>query len=161
MPDSNASRAPAGATAWDWRNRASAAAAAAVREVADARRRGVVGLVVGSVVAFGVYRFLHRPVLAVVVAGIALLLALLAFASPRTLYRTVLRVFDRFAHAVGILVTWLLMTLLVYLLFLPAGLILKAGRKLRIARRYDPSAPSYWSHAKRPPGTLESYRRQF
>jgi hypothetical protein len=161
MQDSSAPKAPAGATAWDWQNRAAAAAAAAVHEVAEARRRGIIGLVVGSAVAFGVYRVLHRPVVAAVVAGIALLLALLAFASPRTLYRAVLRGFDRFAHAVGTLVTWLLMTLLVYLLFFPAGLILKAGRKLGISTRYDPRAPSYWSRPKRPPGTLETYRRQF
>lgn len=164
MQDTTASTTKAAALVWDWRARLAGDAgrpAQAARDAAHARKRGVIGLLVGLAVAGVIYFFLHSPRMASVVAGISGLLALLALLFPLTLYRQVMKGLDLFAHGVGVVVTWLAMTLVYFLLFLPVGLLLRAGKKLGITRHYDPSAPSYWSPPKDRPATLDSYRRQF
>lgn len=160
-PEPNRSNPKAAALVWDWRDRAARQAGADAREAAGARKRGLIGLGVGLAVAALIYFFLHRPWIALVVAGIAALLALLALASPLKLYRRATRALDVFAYGVGAGVTWVLMTLLYFLLFLPVGLSLRARRKLGIAKRYDPKLASYWKEPKGRPETLDAYRRQF
>jgi hypothetical protein len=164
MQDTTASKPNASALAWDWRARLvgdAGRAAQAARDVAHARKRGAIGLVVGLAVAVGIFYFLHSPRMAAVVAGVSGLLALLALLFPLTLYRQVMRGLDRFAHGVGVAVTWASMTLVYFLLFLPVGLALRAGKKLGITRHFDPAADSYWSQPKERAATLDSYRRQF
>ena len=160
-PEPHRSNPNAAALVWDWRGRAARKAGADAREAAGARKRGLIGLGVGLAVASLIYFFLHQPRLALAVAGIAALLALLALVSPLKLYRQATRALDVFAHGVGAGVTWILMTLLYFLLFLPVGLLLRAGRKLGIAKHYDPKLGSYWKEPKTRPETLDAYRRQF
>lgn len=156
------------AVVWDWnrtgtgddqieakRNAADAADAANTA----ARKRGVIGGLVGLLIAAVVYHF-WRPGLAYVIAGISLALALLAIVAPPA-YRKVAGLLDRFGHAVGMAVTWLLMTLLYYALFLPVGLFLRARGKLAVTRHPDPRLASYWSSTEGKPWTAESYRKQF
>ena len=81
---------------------------------------------------------LHRPVAAEVIGAIASLVALAALASPLGLYKLLQRGLDVFAHAVGAAVTWVLMTLLFFVVFLPAGLILRRG-EARITRGRRPA----------------------
>ena len=152
--------AHAAGTVWQWRHREDGAAEARRRAAAAARRRGVVGLVVGLAVA-GVLAWLDHPTMALVVAGISTVLAAIALLSPLGLHPHVARLLERFGRLVGTAMTWLLMTLVYLLLFLPVGLVLRATGKLRLQKAYDGGRPSYWQPASARPLTLENYRRQF
>lgn len=151
------------AVVWDWnraatgddQNEAKRNAAANTA----ARKRGVIGGLIGLLIAALVYHF-WRPEAAYVIAGISLALALLALAAPPA-YRKVAGLLDRFGHAVGMGVTWLLMTLLYWLLFLPVGLLLRARGRLGVTRHPDPRLASYWKSLEGKPWTAESYRKQF
>ena len=151
------------AVVWDWRGGGEREESRRAREAAEIRRRGLIGLVVGLAVSALVFFLWKRPAPAAVIAAVALLLSLPGLVAPLTAGRSVGRALDRFAHAVGTGVTWVLMTILYYLLFLPVGLILRARGKLGITRAFDPRRPSYWTSVEerertRTPG---SYRRQF
>jgi hypothetical protein len=153
------------AVVWDWRDgdRGSREQIRRTREAAEIRKRGLIGGTVGLTVAALVFFLLKKPELAAVIAGIALLLSLPSLLAPLTAGKSVARALDRFAHFVGMGVTWVLMTLLYYLLFLPAGLVLRARGKLGISRGFDPRRPSYWNvvEERERARTPESYRRQF
>lgn len=150
------------ALVWNWRTGAAGAddyrspAAAAA-----ARRQGAIGGAVGLAVAAVFAWFLHRTGLAAAVAALSLAGALLALAAPLTLYRRLRGALDRLGHWVGTVVTWLLMTLLFYLLFLPVGLILRAMGKLDFTRFADAGVDSYWTATEGRVHSAESYRKQF
>jgi len=135
-----------------------AAAGRARRLRREGAVRGAVGLAAAALLA------LWKPPFAAVVAAIALVVLALALASPLGAYARLSGWIERFGHGVGTAVTWTLMPLLFYGLFLPVGLALRAGGKLRLTRSPDPSRPSYWSE---PPdgqgwgGGPERYRKQF
>ncbi len=148
------------AVAWDWFARIAREQEAPAREAAANRRKGAIGGVIGLAAALAVF-LLDRPVAAMVIAGIAVLIFLIAMASPLGLYKTLARGLDRFAHAVGAGVTWVLMTILYYLVFLPIGAFMRARRKLAISRGADPRLPSYWISTEERARTAESYRKQF
>jgi hypothetical protein len=132
------------------------------RAAAAARRQGAIGGGVGLAAAAALAFLLHRPGLATVVAAVSLAVALLAMAAPLTLYRRLRGWLDRLGHWVGSVVTWLLMTVLYYLLFLPAGLVLRASGKLSTFTRFaEPSRDSYWTATDRRTHTADSYRKQF
>jgi predicted membrane channel-forming protein YqfA (hemolysin III family) len=150
------------ALVWNWRRAAvgaddgcSPAAAAA------ARREGAVGAAVGLAVAAALAWLLHRPVSALVVAVLSLTVALLALAAPLTLYPRLRGALDRLGHWVSTGVTWLLMTVLFYLLFVPAGLIMRAMGKLAFSRFADPAVDTYWTPTDGRVHSAESYRKQF
>ncbi|HEX6898938.1 MAG TPA: hypothetical protein VF789_04460 [Thermoanaerobaculia bacterium] len=155
------SKAEASSVAWSWRDRAGQAERNRAREAASARVRGVVGGLIGLAVAALLYFYFRRPVPAAVVAAIAAVLTLIALVSPLGLHKKVTHVLQRFAHGVGATVTWTLMTLLYYVVFLPAGALLRAQRKLGITRHADRSLPTYWIPTRERARTPESYRRQF
>jgi hypothetical protein len=111
-------------------------------------------------VAALLYFVFHRPVAAAVVAAIAVLIILLALASPLGLYKGLTRALDRFAHAVGSGMTWVLMPVLFYVVFLPIGLLLRTRGKLAISKSADPRLSTYWKTPERE-RTPESYRKQF
>jgi hypothetical protein len=85
----------------------------------------------------------------------------LALAAPLTAYRRVTGWIDRFARGVGMVVTWVLMTVLYYVVFLPVGLFLRARGRLGITRGADPGRPTYWRPTADRVKTLDSYRKQF
>jgi hypothetical protein len=159
---SMSSREPSAPSAviWSWRDREAGAAQARGREASAARKRGLIGGAVGLAAAALIYFGWEKPVAAAVVAAIALVFTLLALLSPLGAHRTVTRALDRFAHAVGTGVTWVLMTALYYLLFLPLGLVLRARGRLGITRSFDPRRSTYWLAHERA-STLDSYRKQF
>ncbi|MBV8202827.1 MAG: hypothetical protein JOZ15_19600 [Acidobacteria bacterium] len=144
----------------NWRE-AAAGDAREAREAAAARRQGAIGGAVGLAVAAALAFLLHRAGVAVAVAAASLAVAALALAAPLTLYRRLRGALDRFAGWVGTAVTWLLMTLLFYLLFLPAGLILRATGKLTFTRFADPTLATYWTATEDRVHGAESYRKQF
>ena len=146
------------AMAWNWRQ-AGGNEEPEIQKNAAARRRGLIGGAVGLLIAALVY-FFWRPNLGYVIAGVSVALALLALAAPAA-YRKVAGLLDRFGHAVGMAVTWLLMTVLYYVLFFPVGLLLRAQKKLAVTQHPDRRLPTYWSSTEGKPWTAESYRKQF
>src|SRR5258706_4818370 len=153
-------RPQASAVAWSWRDRAAKATDSVAREARSLRIRGVVGGAVGLAFAALLYFVGHKVRTAEVVAGIAIVLALLAVAAPLTGFKKVNHVLEVFARGVATGVTWILMTILFYVVFLPIGLVLRAGHKLGITKGADRRLPSYWISTDRET-PLESYRRQF
>lgn len=148
------------AVAWSWRKSAGPGDSRA-REAAAARTRGAIGGAVGLSAAAAVYYFFEKPVAAAVIAGIAILIALTAFLFPLTLYKQLNHGLQAFARAVGTAVTWVLMTALFYLLFLPVGLVLRARGRLGITRGADPKLSTYWTPTDGRARTPGSYRKQF
>lgn len=149
------------AVAWDWQKSAAGPGDDRAREAAAARKRGAIGGLIGLSAAAMVYFFLEKPVAAAVIAGITAGIALVAFLFPLTLHRKLNHGLQLFAHAVGSGLTWVLMTVLFYLLFLPVGLFLRTRGKLAITRGADPKLPTYWTSTESRPRNPESYRRQF
>lgn len=156
--------APAPAAAWPaWRAAAPVDAAA---EAASRRRglrrgafvRAAIGLAIAALLA------LWKPLFGAVVAAIALVLLAVALAAPGA-YARLAGGLERFGVWVGRAMTWLLMPLLFYLLFLPVGWALRTAGKLRITRGADPSRATYWDTPEPGQGWggrgAESYRRQF
>jgi len=131
------------------------------REAHAARRQGSIGGAVGLTVAAVLQFWLHRQTFAEVVAGIALLTTLAAWISPRGLYRGLTRALDVFAHAVGTVVTWVLMVILYVLLFVPVGLVLRWTGKIALRAPADPKARSYWTVLEPGPVDAASYGKQF
>lgn len=153
--------AQASSIAWSWRDRAARAEAARAREASANRTKGLIGGAIGLAVAALLYFVFHKERTAEVIAVVAILVALTALASPLGAYKTLSRWLDRFAHAVGAAVTWVLMTVLFYLVFLPAGLFLR--RKLAVTKGADRRLPTYWiaTEERERARTPESYRKQF
>lgn len=155
------------AVVWDWRRSGAAedrAAQARDQEAAAARRRGLIGAAVGFTVAALFYFVLEWRIMAAVVAAVTFLLTVLALAAPLTAYKRVTGWLDRFAHAVGVAVTWVLMTVLYYVVFLPVGLFLRLRGRLGITHGPEPGRPTYWRATAESAGrakTLDSYRKQF
>jgi hypothetical protein len=152
-----------GAAAWGWQRGGAAGSGQAerAREAAAARRQGLIGGAIGLAAAAVFALVLHRPVLAAVVAAIALASAVAAAAAPLTLYRRLARVFELLGLAAGTALTWVLMTILYYLLFLPVGLVMRAAGKLTFTRFRNPRAASYWTTTDGRTRSAESYRHQF
>jgi hypothetical protein len=148
------------AVVWNWRRGTADEAAARAGEAAAARKRGLIGLGVGLLVA-ALFAWRGRPVAAAVVAAVALAVAAVALAAPLTLFKRLSAALDAFARGVGTAVTWALMALLYYLAFLPLGLLLRATGKLAITRSFDRSRPSYWTATGDRARGAESYRKQF
>jgi hypothetical protein len=152
------------APVWDWRRMETAGGASVerrAREAAAARRQGAIGAAVGLVVAAALAFLLHRRGPAAVVAALSVLVALVALAAPLTLYRRLRDGLDVLGHWVATAVTWVLMTVLFFLLFLPVGLVMRATGKLTFTRFADPSLGTYWTATEKRPHTADSYRKQF
>jgi hypothetical protein len=155
------------APVWDWRRIEAAGGTPAgamgkrAREAAAARRQGAIGGAVGLAVAAALAFLLHRRGPGMVVAALSLLIALLALAAPLTLYRRLAAALDRLGSWVAAAVTWLLMTVLFFLLFLPVGLVMRATGKLTFTRFADPSLGTYWTATDQRPHPADSYRKQF
>jgi predicted membrane channel-forming protein YqfA (hemolysin III family) len=149
------------ALVWNWRAKARAGDSRSPAAAAAARRQGAIGAAVGLGVAAVFAWLLHRPVPALVVAALSLTIALLALAAPLTLYRRLRGALDRGGHWVGTGVTWVLMTVLFYLLFVPAGLIMRGMGKLAFTRFADPALDTYWTPTEGRVHSSESYRKQF
>ena len=145
---------PASAVIWTWRPAPTDPVAARRTRLGVFVRSGI-GLVLAALLA------LWKPVLGAVAAGLALFFLTLALASPRGLYPWVERGLAAFARAVGLAVTWITLTLVHVLVFLPLGLLLRTTGRLRITRSPDPGAASYWRPADRQGGRAQRYERQF
>jgi hypothetical protein len=137
------------------------ARAARLEQAAAARRQGWIGGAVGLAVAAVFALLLHRRGAGAVVASVSVLITVIALAAPLTLFRRLRALMELFGHAVGTAVTWVLMTVLFYLLFLPVGLLLRATGKLGFTRFADPRRSSYWTTTGASARAAASYRKQF
>src|SRR5262245_40670692 len=140
MRGARAGRPEAAAAIWSWRERASATAP---DRAAGARRRGSLQALATAAAGAALLALGSRGV-AVAILGFAALLLVAALASPGGLYAGLLRLFAATGRVVGRLLTLLLLVPLFYAFFLPFGLLLRRGRKDRLARRFEPGAASYW-----------------
>lgn len=148
-------------TVWDWHAAGSGEGTEDERRrrAAAARREGLWRAAVG--VAAGGLVWLWKPVLGAVVLAVTLALLLIALASPLGAYRAIAVGLRRFGHAVGLAMTWVLMTLIFYLLFFPVGLVLRGLGRLGLTFGAEPGRASYWEPVAWERVTGETYRRQF
>lgn len=92
--------------------------------------------------------------------GIAVVLFFWGILSPRTL-RPVYRVWSVFSHALGWVLTTLVMFLVYVIGFITIGLILRLFRVDPLNRRLDPQAESYWNPRSEREFDKSHYERQF
>ncbi|MEM7051930.1 MAG: hypothetical protein AAF604_19845 [Acidobacteriota bacterium] len=153
MPETSP-QSPVSAVVWNWRH-----PAPPERSEHNLRREGIVRAVIGFAVAALI--FLWKPVFGMVVAGITATLLLLALVAPNTAYRAVSHGLAVFAQWVAQAVTWILMTLLYYLMVTPAGFLLRVTGGSRITHGADAERTSYWETTEQAEASLDPYRRQF
>jgi hypothetical protein len=144
-------RPEAAAAIWVWRDRESDERA----RLAKLRRGGVIRAVVAGLAA-GVLFAIERPIVASVAIGIGTLTLLLALASPGGAYAALSRGVDRVGALIGALLTWVLLTPVFFLFFVPFGLLMRRGARDRLRRRFERERASYWTkRAPDRPGSLE------
>ena len=147
------------AAAAAWPRGGAESAADRGREVARARRRGLVQAAI-SLAAAALIAWRWRPLAGWVVGGVGLGFALLAWLSPLRGHRAVERGLRRFAQGVGTILAWILLAAVTVGVFWPLGAVLRARRRLRITTGFDAARSSYWEPASPPRGPGQ-YRRQF
>lgn len=141
---------------WDWRGGVGESAEAIERA---ARRRGLVRGAIGLAVAVAL--FFWKPIVGAVAGGVTLVLLGVALVSPVGLYPRVERGVAGFARGVGLVVSWVTLTLVFFLVFLPIGLVLRAMGWLRLARGLEPGAASYWRAPDTAGASAARHDRQF
>lgn len=151
----------AAAAVWRWREASPTVAAAARR----ARRRalrweGIVRALAGAAVG-GVLSYFGATILALVAWAGAGLVLMAALASPDGLYAAIGRGLALLGHGIGRLLAIVLLTPLFWLFFVPFGRLLRGGRRDKLERWFDETAPSYWHRRADPPRTKASYERAF
>ena len=115
-------------------------------------------------VAFGVigYLVLRRSgslEAALVIWGVAALVALVGLIAPRAI-RLVYLGMIYLAFPIGWVVSHVLLALVLYLLFTPIGWALRLFGRDPLERKFDPEAASYWT-AHEQPASIDRYFRQF
>ena len=98
---------------------------------------------IGGLVAAALYFGLRRPVMAVVVAGISLLLLISGFLAPG-LYRALEKGFAALGHAAATALTWALLVPVYYLVFGTGRILLVLRGADPMRRRFPTREPSYW-----------------
>lgn len=137
--ESHRGRPEASAAIWSWREREASRAHEATR----ARRGGLLRAVVGFVIGGAFYVFGAHHV-AYVAASLSGLVALLALLSPLGLYRKLDDLAGWSGQLVGTILSWVLLTPVFVLFFVPYGLLFRRGSRDRLERRLDGGLPSYW-----------------
>ncbi len=141
------------AAVWDWRRDVEGASAA--EGAARARRGGFLRSGIGLLVAAALA--LWKPVLGIVAGALAFTVLALALLAPRTLYPLLEGWIAAFARGVGVAVSWITLTSVHLLVFVPLGLLLRATGRLRIGPAPDREATTYW----RPADSIARHDRQF
>lgn len=121
-------------------------------------RRAVFQALVGGIAGALVFFFTARRAIAFVVWAIALFLLTTGIVLPR-FYRLIDKGMQRFGHAVGVALTYLLLVPFYYLIFVPGhGLMRLLGRD-PLKMRFPDKNPTAWS--PRPPMKPNHFKRQF
>jgi hypothetical protein len=151
-------RPEAAAAIWPWRQ--AAGPAPLTGNPARLRLIGSLQALAIALAGLALLRFWIKPagVIALCISGVILVSAL---ASPTGLYAGVRRFFIGLGHLTGRLLTWVLMPLLFYLLFLPFGRVFRRGRRDRLRRFFEPEATSYWEPHRGPTASSSSRERLY
>ncbi len=145
------------AAVWPWRQPKLAADPAL--EASQRRMRATIQAAVGFVIGALLYWLFHKPVMGAVVWGISAFIWLAGLFVP-PLFKAIETFFRKFAHWVGIGLTYGLLVPFYYLCFVPAHVILCLKGKDPMQRRFPSSEPTYW--IPRPPvHDVSQYRKQF
>jgi hypothetical protein len=147
MMHSEASRA-----IWDWRNKG------ARREARPSRGAAFIGLAVGSVVAAILFWYGHLVMMAVVLT-ISLGMFTCALFIPKA-YQVIQAFLQKFSHAVGQVLTWVLLIPFFYMGFSLGRLVQKLARRDPMTRGWRPEQASYWVD-RQAETDKEQYKRQF
>ena len=158
MSQGRAGRPEAAAAIWDWRGPAGSEGVPG--GAGSARLRGALRAAVVAAAGLALL-LLGFPTPARLVFGVAALVLLAALLSPTGLYFGLERLFAALGRATGRVLTWVLMTPLFYLFFLPFGLLFRRGRRDRLRRFVDPSATTYWEPHDGPTAASGSQERQY
>jgi hypothetical protein len=151
-------RAEAAQIIWDWKGtRARQASGHRARAV---RLRGIGGGVVGGLIGLVLYHYVSVTV-AMIAFGVAGLTSVAALVSPLGAYRWVEKAAGLLALAIGLILTWILLTPVYYGFFLPFSILFRRGDADQMKRRLDAAAPSYWIKRQDPPPGPAHYERQF
>lgn len=129
-------------------------------QVSALRRQGLLQGAVGAAIGCLIFFFWHRN-MAFVVWAVSSLTVLAAVFSPQRLYRLLLKGIEALGHAIGRVLTVVLLVPLYLLFFTPFGGLLRRGRRDRMKRWYEADAPTYWQPREAPPEGIERYERQF
>ncbi len=154
-------RLPPSAVVWPWHERAARDEARRLAAVRSARSRGLIQSVVGLAVAALVAFVFKKPLFALFIVSVASIVGLSALVSPLGIYGWITRGVEKLGYWIGTALTWLLMPLIFFFLFLPVGLFLRARKRLGVTRSADPKLPTYWISTAEKKVTRESYDRQF
>lgn len=144
-------RPEAAAAIWQWRDRESAAHA----RIAKLRRSGMLRALVAAIAAAVLYAF-ERPVIASIAIGLGSLTLVLALVSPGGAYAALERGVDRVGALIGAILTWVLLTPVFFLFFVPFGMLMRRGARDRLRRRFERDRATYWkARAPEDAGSLE------
>ena len=91
--------------------------------------------------------------------GASPVLVLLALTFPRAL-RPIHFVWMPVAKGIAKAVTWLLLTLVFFLVFTPYGIVMRLIGRDSLDRKWDPAAKSYWIQREEP-FDVERFERQY
>ena len=130
----NRGREDASSVIWDWRSDTNSGDSPLGSRRRKGVQQGLVGLVVGTAVYFGLSA--HVGLVAWAVSSLILASALV---SPDGIYAI-----DGLVAAVGKGVTLLVMVPAFYLIFLPFGIAFRRGRRDGMKRFYEEGAATYW-----------------
>jgi hypothetical protein len=126
----------------------------------QARIRASIHSAIGA--AIGVLLFLlGARIMAFVACGIAGTVLAAALISPERAHAAIERLATRLGEAVGLAMTWLLLTPLFHLFFAPFGLLLRRGRRDRLERHPADRQASAWKPKPPQPEGPAAYERQF
>lgn len=151
----------AAAAVWRWREASPAGAAVARQARRHAlRRQGVGRALVGAAIGGLLFTFGAAILARVAWAGAGLVL-LAALASPDGLYSAIGRGLALLGQGIGKLLALVLLTPIYWLFFVPFGRLLRSGRRDRLERWFDETAPSYWHRRDDAARTKSSYERAF
>lgn len=96
---------------------------------------------------------------AVLLPGIVTLIFLTAF--RRDLLKRFYVRWMQVAHAIGTVITGVILSLVFYAVFAPAGILLRLFGKDFLDRKFDTTAPSYWLERQQENFSLKRYTQQF
>ena len=107
------------------------------------RLRGALQAAVGIAVGAVVLLYLSQPA-GTIILSIASVVGLAALLSPHGLFAAFERATAALGRVIGRSVTWLLMFLIFYGIFVPFRLLFRRGHRDAMRRFYEPDAETYW-----------------
>jgi hypothetical protein len=138
-----AGRPEASAAIWSWRDAGTTGAKGGAKPSAIRLRGGLKALipaVIGSVIYL---RVSHLG--GTIVLSVAAVIFMAAMLSPTGLYALIDRAFNALTDGVGRLMTWIVLPILFFTVFLPFGKVTRRGKQDRLQRFHDAARASYWS----------------